>query len=494
VSIPGEQRETAALLRGLAGHDPIETHISAIFRGADTVWKLRKAVRLDFLDFSQLAERHRTALRELELNAPHAPGLYRDVVPVVQRPDGVLALGGEGETVDWVVRMARVPDGDFLDQLSEARITAMADALGDAVADYHAGLAPAARDPVAAMDGIFRGNARSARAAGMDEAQVVAWESAMREALAARAGWLRARGQAGFVRRCHGDLHLGNMTLWQGRPVPFDALEFDEDLATIDLGYDLAFLLMDLDARVSRHAANRVLNRYVARTGDWDLVAGLPAFLSIRAMIRAHVAARHEQADLAASYLAQAMAYLAPCAPVVLAIGGLPGTGKSTLARALAPALGAAPGALVLRSDEIRKRQHGAAFEARLPQSAYTAHASRAVMDELTRAVAGVAAAGHAVIADATFLDPAQREAVARAAGAARFMGVWLQAELAVLEARVAGREGDASDADIAVLRRMAPSDPGPRGWLAVDAGDGDAALAAIQSAIRNDGGLPDIA
>ncbi len=184
--------------------------------------------------------------------------------------------------------------------------------------------------------------------------------------------WRDARAAAGFVRRCHGDLHLGNLCLWRGRPVLFDALEFDEALATIDVAYDLAFLLMDLEHRLDRAAANRVLNRYVARTGDADLVGGLPAFLSMRAMVRAHVEARSGHADRVDAYLADASAVSEPAAPVVIAIGGLPGTGKSTLARALAPALGAAPGALVLRSDEIRKRQHGVQPEQRLPQSAYT--------------------------------------------------------------------------------------------------------------------------
>ena len=124
--------------------------------------------------------------------------------------------------------------------------------------------------------------------------------------------WLAQRARDGFVRRAHGDLHLGNLCLWQGRPVPFDALEFDEAMATIDLGYDLAFLLMDLDRRVSRAAANRVLNRYVARTGDAALTRGLPVFLSLRAMVRAHVEAKRGNAEMAARYLARGRGLSAP--------------------------------------------------------------------------------------------------------------------------------------------------------------------------------------
>ena len=485
MSIPPEQAETAGLLRRLAGAAPVETHISAVFLGADTVWKLRKAVRLSFLDFSALAERHRTALREFELNAAAAPGLYRDVVPVVRRPDGTLALGGAGEAVDWVVRMARVPAGDFLEnRLSSGLDAALLDALGDSVAAWHAALPPVDKDQAAALPGVVAGNARAALNAGLKPDRVEAWRAGALAALAALAGWLRGRTAAGFVRRAHGDLHVGNICVWQGRPVPFDALEFDEDLATIDLGYDLAFLLIDLNVRAGRPAANRVLNRYVARTGDVGLLAGLPAFLSLRAMVRAHVEARSGHGAAAARYLEAALAFLNPPPPVVVAVGGLPGTGKSTLARALAPELGAAPGALVLRSDEIRKRRHGLAPEQRLPPSAYAEPVSRAVMAELWQGVREAVAAGHAAIADATFLDPADRGAVARAAGSARFLGAWLQAPLAVLERRVAARSGDASDADVAVLRRAAAAGAGAGDWLAVDAGEAAAALAALRTAL----------
>ena len=473
LAIPAEQDAAAALLARLAGRAPVETHISAVFVGADTVWKLRKAVRLTFLDFSTLAERERTARRELALNTPHAPGLYRDVVAVTREADG-LALGGAGEVVDWVVRMARVPEGDFLDAAIGRLDGGMLDALGDAVSAMHATLPPVARNQEAALRQVAAGNHQAALAAGLPAADCDAWLVAIRTAIDARACWLRERGDAGFVRRAHGDLHLGNLCLWQGRVVPFDALEFDEALATIDLGYDLAFLLMDLDVRAGRAAANRVMNRYLARTADWALVRGLPVFLSLRAMVRAHVRARSGDAAMGRDYLSRAAAYLAPAvAPVVLAIGGLPGTGKSTVARALAPALGPAPGAVVVRSDEIRKRLNGVAPETKLPESAYAPQASDAVFAGLAAAVGIVAASGHSAIADAVYLKPQQRAAVEQAAGGARFLGVWLTAAMAVLESRIAARHGDASDADVAVLHRATAAEPGISGWLAVEAGDG---------------------
>ena len=170
MTIPDEQAATAALLERLAGSPPIETHISLVFAGADTVWKLRKAGRKPYLDFTSSDERHRAALRELELNAPHAPGMYRDVVPVTRASDGSVALGGDGEMIDWVVRMSRVPEADFLDAIAArgALTPALLDALGDAVAAYHDALPPVTKDQVALMRRIVFGNRISALAAGMD--------------------------------------------------------------------------------------------------------------------------------------------------------------------------------------------------------------------------------------------------------------------------------------------------------------------------------------
>lgn len=491
---PPEQAEAAAFLRDLAGTEPVETHISLVFVGSDTVWKLKKAVRLEFLDFTPLDARHRFAQRELELNRPAAPELYRDVVPIVRGPDGVLAFGETGTdqpVIDWVLRMAHVPASDFLDAIADAGglTSALLDALGDTVAAYHNSLLPAEGiDAVAAMRDVTIGNARSALDAGLSPDAVRDWQSRQLAALDDITPWLGERSRDGFVRRAHGDLHLGNLCLWHGEPVPFDALEFDEAMATIDLGYDLAFLLMDLDQRVSRNAANHVLNRYVARTGDAALTRGLSVFLSLRAMIRAHVQAKREHADEANCYLSAAARYLAPRAAIVIAIGGLPGTGKSTLARALAPELGSAPGALVLRSDEIRKRMHGVAPEERLPQSAYSEATSEAVLTMLADMACEAAGGGQAVIADATFIDPRHRakiETAARNAGVP-FVGLWLQAPLPLLEARIAGRRNDASDATVEVLHAASRADPRAGAWVAVDAGDAAQALVQARAALPN--------
>jgi aminoglycoside phosphotransferase family enzyme/predicted kinase len=491
LSAPPEQAEVTEFLHKLAGSAPAETHISLVFIGTDTVWKLKKAVRLSFLDFSSLDARRHFTQRELELNRDVAPGLYRDVVPIVRRADGSLGLGDASDphVVDWVLRMARVPAGDFLDVIADAGglTPDLLDELGDAVAAFHRDLPPSTgAGAVAAMRRVAEGNAVAARDAGLPRDAVDAWEAGLLAAFDSIATWLAQRERDGFVRRAHGDLHLGNLCLWQGKPVPFDALEFDEAMATIDLGYDLAFLLMDLDQRVGRHAANRVLNRYVARTGDAALSRALPVFLSLRAMIRAHVEAKRGNTKPADHYLAAAAGYLHCVPPTIVAIGGLPGTGKSTLARVIAPALGNAPGALVLRSDEIRKRQHGAAPEERLPQSAYSDTASEAVFAALVDLARETAAGGHAVIADATFTDQRHRTLLALAARAAGvpFHGLWLEAPLPLLEARIAARQHDASDATIAVLRKLSANHSQAGDWTTIDASDTAIAQTAAKAAI----------
>ncbi|MDT8350561.1 phosphotransferase, partial [Roseomonas mucosa] len=350
MSLPPEQRETGALLSRLTGAAaPLETHISAIYVGAERTLKLKKAVALSFLDFTGLEARERFCRRELEINAPAAPGIYHAVHAVTRAPGGPLRLDGDGEAVDWVLEMATLPADGFLNLIAARHGVdgTLADALGDTVAALHAtqpvieGL-----DSEAAMQRVLAGAVESCRRAGLPMPEVERLAGDLGAAFATRRGLLNARAAAGHVRRCHGDLHLGNLVLWpsgpMGRPVAFDALEFDEALATVDTGYDLAFLLMDLDRRASRAAANRTLSRYLGRTGDAGLLGGLAPWLSLRAMVRSYCEVLAGTDGL--PYLHAARGYLEPAPPVLLAIGGLPGTGKSWLARALAPGIGVAPG------------------------------------------------------------------------------------------------------------------------------------------------------
>jgi len=463
MAAPAAQREVAEFLARITGQGVVETHISLVFLGEGEVLKLKKAVDLGFLDFTALETRARLTAHEQALNAPHAPGLYLGAVPVTRGPEG-LALGGAGEVVDWVLRLRRLPAQAFLDAAGPLE-GALLDQVADAVVALHA--AAPRRAGEGAMDATIAGNRAAGLAAGLPEGEVGAWHEAALAAHDALRPWLAERAAGGFLRRCHGDLHLGNLCLIEGRPHAFDALEFDEALATIDLGYDLAFLLMDLEQRQGRPAANRVLNRYLARTGDAALARGLPLWLSLRAFIRAHVAGTRGQDGL--PLLRAARAYLADRPPPrLVAVGGLQGTGKSWLARRLAPLLGVAPGGVVLRSDEIRKRLAGVAPETRLPGTAYTPEANAAVFAEMKDLARRALAAGHSVILDAVFQRAAEREALS--ALHPDFTGFWLTAPLDVLRARVAARRGDASDATEAVLEAAAARDPGPLSWHVLDA------------------------
>jgi hypothetical protein len=283
------------------------------------------------------------------------------------------------------------------------------------------------------------------------------------------------------VRRCHGDLHLRNICMLDGEPRLFDCIEFNDALATTDVLYDLAFLLMDLWHRDLGPFANLAANRYVDAAGlDEDFVL-LPFFMAVRAAVRAHVTAT-QSADAgprsellrteARSYLGLAHAALEASAPALVTIGGLSGTGKSTLADALAPQVGPPPGARIVESDRIRKALHDLPAEAKLPAAAYQPDVSAKVYAALAERAGQTVAAGAWVVSDAVFDRAADRERIAAAAGTAGapFHGFWLAGDPALLRARVAARRGGASDATVEVLDRQLSRDPGEIGWTILDA------------------------
>ena len=304
-------------------------------------------------------------------------------------------------------------------------------------------------------------------------------------AIAACGPILDRRLAAGLVRRCHGDLHLGNILLEEGQPVLFDCIEFNDALSEIDVLYDLAFLLMDLGFRGQAAGANRVLNGWLdeaARSfGDtlWDGLQCLGLFQSVRAGVRAHVCAHAGDFETARRYLATAQAHLQPAAPVLVAVGGLSGSGKSTFARLLAPELFPRPGAVVLRTDEIRKRLWRRAPTDRLPPEAYSIQATDAVYATMLEIAGLCLAVGWPVILDAVFLRPRERAAASALPARAQvgFEGVWLDGSPEMLRARVAGRQGDASDADLKILEGQLARDPGAITWIRRDAGDLSAAV-----------------
>jgi predicted kinase len=297
---------------------------------------------------------------------------------------------------------------------------------------------------------------------------------------------LDARRDAGLVRQCHGDLHLRNIVLIEGRPVLFDAIEFNDEIACIDVLYDVAFLLMDLWRRELPRHANALWNGYLTDSADVEGVSLLPLLLSCRAAVRAKTSAtaadlqhdtsrRRELEDLARRYLDMAAQLLRPPEPALIAVGGPSGSGKSTLAMSLAPSVGAVPGAVVVRSDELRKQLSGVDPLHRLGREGYTTEMSQRVYAALGARADRVLRAGHSVIVDAVFARLSDRRAIEQCAAAAGvpFIGIWLDAPQALLVDRVAHRERDASDADAAVVRDQLEQDTGPIVWARLDASPG---------------------
>lgn len=485
----------------------IDTHGASVFLAGDRAYKLKRAVKFPYMDFSTSAKRLAACVAEVTLNRRTAPALYLGLMSVMERAGGGLALGPlrEADAIprsekvcarDWLVVMKRFPADALYDRIAVARGLKAdeIDAIAEAVARFHAA-APRATAPSCgrSLGWVVEGNLAEI---GRRVPGVFDKKDAAHLARRSRAAWKRVRRllaerrSEGYVRHGHGDLHLRNICAIDGRPVLFDALEFDPRLATVDVLYDLAFLLMDLEHRGLHGAASRLFNHYLALSVDpargasaLKGLAALPLFLSSRAAIRAHTEAAAAEAQASAReaslrraearrYLRLALKFLAPPPPALIAIGGLSGTGKTTLAQALAPRLGSAPGALVLRSDVIRKRLAGRDPLTRLPQSAYGLEMTQRVYGAIGRLADRALAAGHAVIADAVFANPEERRAIERVAARRKvpFVGLWLHAPAPALTRRLAARRHDASDANPTVLERQLRYDLGKLTWTRIPA------------------------
>jgi len=497
-----EQDDVVAFLSDPASYgvgvervETVTTHASKIFLAGDRAYKLKRAIKYPFLDFSTVAKRRAACEAELALNRRTASQLYLGIRGIGRGRHGRIGWSDADDALDWVVEMCQFDQGALFDRLAQrGALTSqlMLDLVAHIAAFHDAAERRPDRGGAAAMVAIEAENDATLRDVGTDSLpaeRIAELHERSRASLAQIGGLLDRRRDAGKVRHCHGDLHLRNICLLHGKPVLFDCLEFSADMASIDVLYDLAFLLMDLEHRGLRGYANLVANRYLDLTDEDDGLAALPLFLSLRGAIRTKVIAAGPSGNEAEArgYLDLALAMLDPAPPRLIALGGLSGTGKSTIAMRLAPLLGAHPGARVLRSDVIRKHLLGVAPENQLPAEAYSREMSDHVYTAIRDKAATALAAGYCAIIDAVSLRPEERDSFAAVADAARvpFTGIWLEAPAAALAARIAARRGDASDATSAVLDQQIRHNSGAIDWKRIDVGgDRDASFVAVARAL----------
>ncbi|TPL74224.1 bifunctional aminoglycoside phosphotransferase/ATP-binding protein [Mesorhizobium sp. B2-3-15] len=489
--IVDDQQAAAVFLLDPATHgaigpvEAIETHISRIFLVGQRAYKMKRAVKLPYVDFSTPALRLAACEKEVELNSKTAPGLYLRVRRITREADDKMAFDGTGQIIDAAIEMIRFDQSKLLDRMATAgELTpALMTAVARMIVQYHRA-APEVHNGTGSFNlmGVLDINeAGFGTSHVFTKQEIETFAGAFRTALARHSGLLDRREAAGKIRRCHGDLHLRNICLFDGKPRLFDCIEFNDQIASIDVLYDLAFLLMDLWHRGFPQLANLVMNRYLDEADDEDGFILLPFFMAVRAAVRAHVTATQVEegsADSdkliaeARSYFELALTFLQETGPRLVAIGGLSGSGKTTIAEALAAYVGAPPGARIVESDRIRKAMHGVPAETRLPDKAYRPEVSERVYNEMAWRAGLILSEGGSVVADAVFDRPADRERIEKAArhrGIA-FSGFWLEADPLILWQRVSERKGGPSDATIDILSRQLLRNATQSSWRRINA------------------------
>jgi aminoglycoside phosphotransferase family enzyme/predicted kinase len=502
--ITGDQTAVTAFLGDPASYglsEPVEvmeTHISRIFLAGGRAFKMKRAVKLPYADFSTPALRVAACEKECALNARTTPELYRGVRRIYRDASGRMSFEPDGEAVDAVVEMKRFEQSALFDrmatdgELSPALMTDVA----RMIATFHAGAPVIEEGGAANIAGVLDINrAGFATSSVFTSDEQLTLDTAFRARLESIAGHLDRRARVGKIRLCHGDLHLRNLCLLDGRPRLFDCIDFNDRIATVDVLYDLAFLVMDLWHRGMKDHANLVANRYCDAAGEEEGFALIPFFAALRAAVRAHVTATQAEeaggglrlAASARSYYDLAFAMLIQLPPRLVAIGGFSGSGKSTVADHLAAHLGPPPGARLIESDRVRKALHGVPPETHLGSNAYSAGMSERVYAEMAGRAATLLAAGASVVADAVFDRAERRDGIEAAADEAGvpFDGVWLDVPADVLKARVAARRGGQSDATVEVLEKQLLAGTGEMAWRRID---GTKPSAAIVAAIMADG------
>lgn len=460
----------------------IETHVSIVFLAGETAYKMKKAVIFPFSDFTTLEARRVACEREIMLNKRTAPAIYKRVVTVTLDQGGI-EIDGSGDAVEYLVEMNRFDENNVLDELvtqPEGLRRVPIEKLADEVARFHtdAEIRPD-RDWYDGVRMIAENNRQSFEALSRDTLDM-----AMARDITARTlahidnlqSVFKQRGRDEKVRVCHGDLHLRNICLIDDQPTLFDAIEFSDAFSNIDTMYDLAFLLMDLDFRGERRLASFVLNRYLdVMTEGADVFRILPVYLSMRAQIRAHVVTAASEIETARRYLSLSSTYLNDQPAKLVAVGGLSGSGKSRLAREIAPFFARGTGARILRSDVERKRISGVHPNTTLGHEGYTPERTAQTFDHLFQSASEILAVGQNVILDAVFASPSHRQRAEQTAKdmGVEFAGIWVTAPEEIRLGRIKSRVNNVSDITPEIARGQSDYELGELTWQHVNS-DGE--------------------
>lgn len=458
----GRLEKSAAVVKALALHldaRVIETHISWILLTPAYAYKVKKPVRLAFLDYATLSKRRHFCHEEVRVNRRTAPSLYLGVARITGEPSAP-EIDGTGPVLDYAVRMQRFADGAlFGERLAAGALSARdVDGLAAMLAAAHAAAPVMRRTPPGHVPPLHRALAALEGARPMlsaaESAGLQAWLEAGARKLEPE--WA-SRRRSGHVRECHGDLHLDNVVDLDGAVAGFDAIEFDPALRWIDIAEDAAFPAMDFAARGRPDFAWRFLNAWLDATGEQEAAGVLRYALVYRALVRAQAAhLREGPCDAAAAYVRAAREWSHPALPRLVITHGLPGSGKTFQSQRLLEQ----HGAIRVRSDVERKRLFGlGALESSHARGLdiYSREATARTYERLFALARAILGAGFSVVIDAAFLRRGERDAaheLARQCGV-RFEILACEAPVAVLRERLAARTSDASEADAVVMQRL---------------------------------------
>jgi aminoglycoside phosphotransferase family enzyme/gluconate kinase len=457
----------------------IQTHVSYVLLTGDYVYKIKKPVNFGFLDFSSLEKRHHFCLEELRMNQPIAPEIYLEVLPITQADDQMI-LGGEGQAVEYVLKMHQFPqDALFITMFEQGKLTLVnMEELGRVVAQFHDKTVTndyiRSFGEVSKIREAFDENYQQTEkyiGAAQTQQQYQETKAFTDRFFEQQQKIFTTRREQDRIRECHGDLHLRNICLWHDKIQLFDRIEFNEPFRFVDVMYDVAFTVMDLEARGRKDLGNAFLNTYIEQTGDWEGLQVLPLYLSRQAYVRAKVnsfllddsgvpeEAKQEAAAVASNYYRLAWEYTKTNHGQLILMSGLSGSGKTTVARHLARDLGA----IHLRSDAVRKHLAGIPLEQKGGSELYSSQMSQKTYQRLLELGLMLTKQGFSVILDAKYDRQALRQEAIEQAKTQELplKIIHCTAPEDVLRDRLSSRMGDVSDATADLLtQQIATAEP----------------------------------